>query len=92
MAKLWLELKQYRRQIQLIKKEMNCVYNHSQHPEFNLRANEFKSVNEKLITGIPKCLCKPLMRLAYKLLIRDDSTFEELMPQEHELWKKIQNR
>ncbi len=65
------------------------MHNHSQHPEFNQRSNEFMSVNEKLITGIPKCLCEPLMRVAYKLLIRDYSTFEELKPQEQELWKNF---
>jgi hypothetical protein len=46
-------------------------------------------VEEKLITGIPESLCEPLMKVAYKLLIRDDSTFEEFTPQEQNLWMKI---
>jgi hypothetical protein len=35
-------------------------------------------VEEKFRTGIPESLHEPLMKVAYKLLIRDDSTFEEL--------------
>jgi len=52
--------------------------------------NEIKTVKEKLITGIPECLREPLMQVAYKLLIRDDSAFEELTPQEQELWSKVE--
>jgi hypothetical protein len=73
-----------------IKKEINYACSHRQHPDLIKQANEIKSVDEKLITGIPECLCKPLIQVAYKLLIIDDSTFEELTPQEQALWNKFE--
>ena len=51
--------------------------------------NKSRSVVENLITGIYESLCDSLMKVVYNLLIRDNSTFEELTPQEKELWKKF---
>ncbi len=47
-------------------------------------------MEEKLKTGIPESLSESLMKVAYKLLIRDDSTFEELTPQEQQLWTRCE--
>jgi hypothetical protein len=66
------------------------MHNHSQHPELKSHADEIKSVNEKLITNIPECLHKPLMKVAHKHLIRDKATLKELTPQEQELWNKFE--
>jgi hypothetical protein len=74
--------------MQFIKKQINYGCNHSQQPDFNHCVKEIKSVKEKLITAIPLHLHKLLMKVAYKYLIRDDSTLEELKPQEQESWKK----
>jgi hypothetical protein len=52
--------------MQSIKKRINYLCSHSQHPDFNQHTKE-KSVNEKLITGIPESLHVPLMKVAYKL-------------------------
>jgi hypothetical protein len=46
-------------------------------------------VEEKLKTGIPESLRELLMKVAYKLLILDDSNFEELTPQEQQLWTRF---
>jgi hypothetical protein len=51
--------------------------------------NKSRSVEENLITGIYESLCDSLMKVVYNLSIRDNSTFEELTPQEKELWKKF---
>jgi hypothetical protein len=64
--------------------------NHCQHASFNQCSNQIKSVEEKLKTGIPESLSESLMKVAYKLLIRDDSTFEELTPQEQQLWTRFE--
>ncbi len=36
----------------------------------------------ELKTGIPESFGEALMKVVHKLLVRDDSTFEELTPQE----------
>jgi len=42
-------------------KKINYAGSHSQHPDINQRTKEIKNINEKLITGIPEYLSKPLM-------------------------------
>jgi hypothetical protein len=37
-------------------------------------------------------LQQAMNEVAYKLFSRDEVTFKELIPQEHERWKKIQNQ
>lgn len=48
--------------------------------------NEIKNIDEKLITNIPEHFRKPLMKVAYRLLSRDEATFEQLTPTEQKLW------
>ncbi len=48
--------------------------------QFNLSANEIKSVQEKLITPMPESFRKPLMEVAYKLLSGDQAKFNEFTP------------
>ncbi len=43
----------------------------------NWNANEIKSVEEELITNIPERFHEPLMKIPYKLLSRDEATFDE---------------
>jgi hypothetical protein len=61
-------LKNYENQRNLLKKQINYLCSHSQHPDFHQHTKE-KSVFEKLITGIPESSHVPLMKVAYKLLI-----------------------
>jgi hypothetical protein len=44
----------------------------------------------QLKTVIAESLCKPLMKIMHKLLIRDNSTPEELTPQEQQLWNRFE--
>jgi hypothetical protein len=73
-----------------LKLEMNCKSSHRQHQNFNQHTNQIKIVEQKLKTGIPASLHEPLMKVAYKLLIRDKLTFKELTPQEQNLWKRFE--
>ncbi len=84
------QIQNYENQGNQFKREINYVCSHSQHPEFNQPTKEIKHVNDKLITGIPEHLLKTLMKVACKLLLRVDTTFEELTPQEQELCRKFE--
>jgi len=47
-------------------------------------------MTSKLRTGISESLHKPLMKIAHKLLIRDNSTLEELTSQDKQLWNQFE--
>jgi len=49
-------------------------------------ANLINSTKEKCHSNVPKSFREPLMKVAYKLLSRDEATFEELTPSEQKLW------
>ncbi len=48
-------------------------------------ANKINSTEDRCHSNIPECFRKPLMKVAYKLLSRDEATFEELTPTEQQL-------
>jgi hypothetical protein len=74
------EIKRITRHMLSIKKEINYMCSHRQHPELINHANEIKSVDERFITVIPEHLHVPLMQVVYKLQLY--STLKELTPQE----------
>jgi hypothetical protein len=53
-------------------------------------AKHIESVEEELITNIQECFCEPLMKVAFKLLSRDEVTFNQLTPQEQKLWTSFE--
>ena len=69
---LQLELKKQPKLLQPIKKDIADAFNHSQHPKLKRCTNEINSFNKKLI---PELLHEPLMKVANKLLSRDQTTY-----------------
>jgi hypothetical protein len=53
-------------------------------------AEKINSTQEKCHSNMPECFREPLMRVAYKLLSRDEATFEELTPSEQKLWNSFE--
>jgi hypothetical protein len=52
-------------------------------------AKEIKSTEDRCHLNVPECFRKPLMKVAYKLLCRDEATFKELTPAEQQLWNSF---
>ncbi len=52
-------------------------------------ANKINSTEHRCHSTVPEHLGKPLMKVAYKLLSRDEATFEELTPTEQQLWNSF---
>ena len=53
-------------------------------------AGKINSTQEKCHSNVPERFCEPLMKVAYKLLSRDEATFEELTPSEQKLWNSFE--
>ncbi len=53
-------------------------------------ANKINSTENKCHSTVPERFCKPLMKVAYKLLSRDKATFEELTSTEQQLWNSFE--
>ncbi len=53
-------------------------------------AEKINSTQEKCHSNVPECFREPLMKVAYKLLSRDEATFEELTPSEQKLWNSFE--
>jgi hypothetical protein len=53
-------------------------------------AEKINSMEEKYHSNVPECFREPLMKVAYKLLSRDEATFEELTPSEQKLWNSFE--
>jgi hypothetical protein len=53
-------------------------------------AEKINSTQERCHSNVPECFRKPLMKVAYKLLSRDEATFEELTPSEQKLWSSFE--
>ncbi len=84
-AKLFLKLKEQEEQCNQLKKQINYVCQHQQHQKLD----HIKSFETQLKTGITESLHEPLMKITHKLLIRGNSTLEELTPQEQQLWNRF---
>jgi hypothetical protein len=52
--------------------------------------NKINSTKDRCHSTVPECFRKPLMKVAYKLLSRDEATFEELTPSEQTLWTSFE--
>jgi hypothetical protein len=48
-------------------------------------AAKINSAEDRCHSNMPECFCEPLIKAAYKLLSRDEATFEELTPSEQKL-------
>jgi hypothetical protein len=53
-------------------------------------AAKTNSAEERCHSNVPERFRKPLMKVAYKLLSRDEATFEELTPSEQKLWTSFE--
>ncbi len=53
-------------------------------------AEKINSTQEKCHSNVPEHFREPLMKVAYKLLSRDEATFEELTPSEQKLWNSFE--
>jgi hypothetical protein len=51
---------------------------------------KINSTQERCHSNMPERFRKPLMKVAYKLLSRDEATFEELTPSEQKLWNSFE--
>jgi hypothetical protein len=75
-TKLFLKLKEREDQCHQLKNQINFL---------SQKFNENISSESQLKTGIAENLCEPLIKIAHKLSIRDNSNFEQLTPSELEL-------
>jgi hypothetical protein len=53
-------------------------------------ANKINSTEDRCHSNVPEHFRQPLMKVAYKLLSRDEATFEELTPTEQQLWNSFE--
>jgi hypothetical protein len=53
-------------------------------------AGKINSTEERCHSNVPERFREPLMKVAYKLLSRDEATFEELTPSEQKLWTSFE--
>jgi hypothetical protein len=53
-------------------------------------AEKINSTEERCHSNVPERFREPLMKVAYKLLSRDEATFEELTPSEQKLWNSFE--
>jgi hypothetical protein len=53
-------------------------------------AEQINSTQERCHSNVPERFRKPLMKVAYKHLSRDEATFEELTPSEQKLWNSFE--
>jgi hypothetical protein len=53
-------------------------------------AEKINSTEERCHSNVPERFREPLMKVAYKLLSRDEATFEELTPAEQKLWSSFE--
>ncbi len=51
---------------------------------------KINSAQERCHSNVPECFHEPLMKVAYKLLSRDEATFKELTPSEQKLWNSFE--
>jgi transposase InsO family protein len=79
--KLFLKLKEREEQCHQLRQQINFARQHRLH-----QINQIKSVDTKLKTGIAESLREPLMKIAQHLLISDKNTFEQLTPEDQQLW------
>jgi hypothetical protein len=53
-------------------------------------AEKINSTQERCHSNMPERFREPLMKVAYKLLSRDEATFEEVTPSEQKLWNSFE--
>jgi hypothetical protein len=53
-------------------------------------AEIINSTQERCHSNVPERFREPMMKVAYKLLSRDEATFEELTPSEQKLWNSFE--
>jgi hypothetical protein len=53
-------------------------------------AEKINSTEERCHSNVPERFREPLMKVAYKLLSRDEATFEELTPSDQKLWNSFE--
>ncbi len=53
-------------------------------------AAKINSAEDRCHSNVPECLREPLMKVAYKLLSRDEATFKVLTPNKQKLWTSFE--
>jgi hypothetical protein len=53
-------------------------------------ASKINSAEDRCHSNVPERFREPLMKVAYKLLSRDEEPFEELTPSEQKLWNSFE--
>jgi hypothetical protein len=74
-------------------RQLKLAENHCKQWRLKLMKREAKKINlteERCHSNVPECFREPLMKVAYKLLSRDEATFEELTPSEQKLWTSFE--
>jgi hypothetical protein len=73
--------------------QLKLAENRCKQWQLKLMRKEAEKINlteERCHSNVPERFCKPLMKVAYKLLSRDEATFEELTPSEQKLWNSFE--
>ncbi len=73
--------------------QLKLAENHCKQWQLKLIKREAEKINsteERCHSNVPERFCEPLMKVAYKLLSRDEATFEELTPSEQKLWNSFE--
>jgi hypothetical protein len=52
--------------------------------------SKINSTENRYHSTVSEPFCQPLMKVAYKLLSRNEATFEELTPSEQKLWTSFE--
>jgi hypothetical protein len=69
-------------------RQLKLAENHCKQWQLKLMKREAEKINlteERCHSNVPECFREPLMKVAYKLLSRDEATFEVLTPSEQKL-------
>jgi hypothetical protein len=74
-------------------RQLKLAEDHFKQWRLKLIKREAEKINvteERCHSNVPEHFCEPLMKVPYKLLSRDEVTFEELTPSEQKLWNSFE--
>ncbi len=76
-------------------RQLKLAENRCKQWQLKLMKREAKNINftqKRCHSNVPECFREPLMKVAYKLLCRDEATFVELTSSEQKLWNSFEYR
>jgi hypothetical protein len=74
-------------------RQLKLAENHCKQWRLKLMKREAEKINlteERCHSNVPEHFREPLMKVAYKLLSKDEAAFEELTPSEQKLWTSFE--